>query len=785
MEDQGIEWGRLLQGLKRHKWLVLAAALVGIAAGTVLYQTAQPLYQTRATIWLGPADQESGPIRPAEIFEGQGWAELLSSQAVLLPVVQSERLFVSGVSGADTARLAGLTVTDSLEPGRYRLTHLSKGRFELRRRTGGFGLSSFLGRGGGILEPSDSVVQRGEIGQASVGEPVGFRWSLSQTGASPGTETVFRVERPTDAVERIRSGLMVGYSADAGNLINTQFTWSTSQGAMRLHNAILESFLQVAQRLKSQKQKEVVTILERQTDYAAARLDSAELALRNFRVETITLPGEPTTTSVPGTEGGESAGGSAGTRDPVFGAFFEQRLTRDQLDSQVEDLRQVLQDVDSSDELDVLALRLNPAVERSPQLQQALDDLTQMQAERRSLLNQYTQEYPPVQQLNAQIESQKQDVIPGLVRNLIDQLERRVKQLDQRITSRAQELREIPKRSIQEERLRREVQMAEQLHSNLLTRLKEAQLSARTNLPDLQVVDRATPPGGPSQNPGPRLFMIASMAGLGLGVGGSLLLDRFDSKIRYPDDVTDNVGIGILGIVPRLPAGSGLADQEQEQEALESFRAIRGQLTRRGGTRPLVTLVTSPSPREGKTLISSNLAISFAGTGVRTLVMDCDTRRGDLHQFFERPSRPGVAEVLRGDAGVDDVLTATEVPGLHLIPRGDIRGFNTELLDSERMNALLRRLREEYDYIVLDAPPLQAGADSLFLGERADQVLLVLRTGKTDREEARSRLEGIGSFSLPLVGAVMNDVPAADGAYGYYYYSSYGPNQIEGEVVTA
>lgn len=778
-DEYGVNWGRLFQSLWRRKWLILAVALAGIAGGVFLLQQSQPVYQTRATIWLGPADQQSGPIRPAEIFEGQGWADLLSSQAVLEPVVEQTRLFVRPVEGADTLDLSGLEVTERLQAGEYRLTRLSGRRFELARVSGGgtFGLGGLFG----LTSSRDSVVQRGGLGETPVGQPVGFRWSPPVSSLDPGTDYLFRVTRPADAVQRIRDNLMVSYSAEAGNLINTEFTWTSSNGAAELHNALLGSFLEVAQRLKSQKQKEVVNILERQTDYAAARLDSAELALRNFRVEAITLPGEPATTAVPSSGGQGTASGSV--QDPVFGAFFEQRLTRDQLRSQVEDLRGVLDRLQSTGELDVLALRMNSAVEGSPQLQQALTELTEMRSERRTMLNQYTEDYPPIQELTSRIRTQEEDIIPGLVRDLIEQLRRRMSQLDQQIADRASELREIPKRSIQEERLRREVEMAEQLHGNLLTRLKEAELSARTSLPDIQVVDRATSPGGPSHDPGPRLFMIASMAGIGIGIGGSLLLDRFDRKVRYPDQVTDEIGIRVLGVVPRISSGGRKAGDEREQEAIEAFRGIRGQLSRIQGTRTSVSLITSPAPREGKTLITANLGLSYARMGARTLVVDCDTRRGNLHELFGRSASPGVADYLRGEARLDEVAVATESPGLFLVPRGNIRGFNAELLDSSSMDRFLGEVRERYDVVLLDASPLHAGPDSLFLGERTDQVVVVLRTGQTDRDEARSRLASIGSFDLPVVGAVMNDVREAGEYYQYYYYS-YGRDQIEGQVLT-
>lgn len=751
--EPGLDFRELLEGLWRWKWLLLTTTVVGVAVGVFLMQRSEPVYETRATIWLGPSDENQGPIRPADIFEGEGWAELLASQAVLEPVVQQERMFVEGVGATRTDRLAGLEITPELVPGSYRLEVRDDRRFELYRA-------------------DDSPVQRGRLGEDVVGEPAGFRWEPDPSTLAPGAQIAFRVVRASDAASQLRSHLQVSFDPRAGNLIGTRLEWPSAADGARIHNALLDSFLRVAQRLKSQKLQEIVDILDRQTDYAAARLDSAELALESYRVETVTLPSEPRTVAIP--EGDGMVTASPGSN--VFSSFFDQTIQRDQLRSQVEDLRQILRTAREEGDLNVLSLRMNPATNQSGELTTTLEELTQKQSQRRAMLQQYTEAYPPVQELTDRIHDLERVVIPGLVQDLVGQLQTRIDELDRQIANRADELRQVPSRSIREARLRREVDMAENLHNNLLSRLKNAELAARTNLPDLQIVDRATIPGRPSEDPGPQLFMIASLAGLGLGLGGSLLLGRLDDKVRHPDHVTEGLGLPVLGLVPRIKEAK--RSTEASHEVLESFRAIRGQLTRAGDGRDSVYLVTSPSPREGKTLVVANLGLSFAAAGARTLLVDGDTRRGNLERFFGVASAPGLTDLLEGRASLEEVEIAQEIPELTLIPHGTLEGFRPELLDSARMDEFLREVRGRYDVVILDAPPLMAGADAMVMGERSDGVLFVLRTGETEQEAARARLTGIGNFRFPLLGAVINDVPARGRYYQYYYYS-YQPPQIE------
>ena len=180
--------------------------------------------------------------------------------------------------------------------------------------------------------------------------------------------------------------------------------------------------------------------------------------------------------------------------------------------------------------------------------------------------------------------------------------------------------------------------------------------------------------------------------------------------------------------------------------------------------------------------MAANLAISFASSRNRTLLLDGDTRRGNAERLFGLQSNPGLTECLTNGVPVGDVLQATDVPGLVLLAHGRLRGFDPDYLDGPEMDRILQELQDRFDVIVVDGPPLAAGPDAALLGQRSDQVLLVLRTGTTDRDVAQTRLDGLAGFDLPIVGAVLNDVP--DTAPYYRYYAPYQYYLQEGEVVS-
>ncbi len=212
--------------------------------------------------------------------------------------------------------------------------------------------------------------------------------------------------------------------------------------------------------------------------------------------------------------------------------------------------------------------------------------------------------------------------------------------------------------------------------------------------------------------------------------------------------------------------------------AIESFRGLRTQIAHADGRAEGIVLVTSPAPQEGKSMVSANLAISYATAGFRTLLIDGDTRRGRAQDMFKLLRSPGLTDYLMGDATAEEVCQATEVENLTLIARGRSRGFNADLLESERIADLFETLRSSYDVLLIDAPPLAAGADVLMLGEQCDKVVLVVRSGSTHEDLARTKLEALGNVHLPIVGAVLNAMPKSAPYYDRYVHYYYADAEV-------
>lgn len=274
-------------------------------------------------------------------------------------------------------------------------------------------------------------------------------------------------------------------------------------------------------------------------------------------------------------------------------------------------------------------------------------------------------------------------------------------------------------------------------------------------------------------------MLMLLVGSFGLAVGGAILLDRFDPKVRYPDQITGDMGIPIVGAVPFLRSVRAVKGKKEETHAIEAFREIRMNVAyAHGAAGPVVFTISSAEAGDGKSFVASNLALSFAQQGHRTLVIDGDIRRGRLHHFLQGSRTPGLSDLLSGSGVLEDVLQTTSVRDVWLIGSGTRMHVGPELLGSAAMATHLRELKRRFDVIIIDTPPLGAGVDPYVLASLTGNLLMVVRTGNTNRAFAEAKLQLLDRLPVRILGAVMNGIPADQHAYRYYsYLPNYGAQE--------
>jgi succinoglycan biosynthesis transport protein ExoP len=304
----------------------------------------------------------------------------------------------------------------------------------------------------------------------------------------------------------------------------------------------------------------------------------------------------------------------------------------------------------------------------------------------------------------------------------------------------------------------------------------ESTQSAQNQIAQAEIVDAAQPPNRPSAPNKPLLITLAAIVALGAGAGTIAIQEMLVSGLRTVDDVETQLGIPVLSAVPKVPRTANPANLLLEKPTslyAESLRIARAAILGvKGGASPHVIAITSALPSEGKTTTALSFARILAANNSRTLLIECDVRRAAMrHLVGERPKGPGLVEVLHGEARVDEAITPGDVPGLdHLLVR-DTYFSSEDLFGTGAMEDLLTGMRQRYDLIVLDLPPLVGLADGRFLAAQADTVALVIRWDSTPASAASSALSWLRSDGAHVSGAIYTMVDSSAEAIGGLYYS--------------
>ncbi|RKY75121.1 hypothetical protein DRQ00_11070, partial [candidate division KSB1 bacterium] len=357
----------------------------------------------------------------------------------------------------------------------------------------------------------------------------------------------------------------------------------------------------------------------------------------------------------------------------------------------------------------------------------------------------------------------------------------------------------LPEKSLKLARLERAKKLNENLYMMMKEKYEESRITRAGQIGKIRIVDPAVPPEFPISPKKKLNLILATLVGLGLGIGVVFFLEYLDNSVRTVEDV-ERLQLPLLGSIPdiepekqnglwrALPKKKGSEDEvgrlatrlvthlKPKSPYSEAYRSLRTQIQYARSEKPVQTiLVSSPGPGEGKSTSVTNLAITMAQMGSKTILVDSDLRRPVLHSLFDLKRDVGLSNYLVGRAEIEEVIRPTSVDNLYLISCGILPPNPSELLGSKRMQELIQQLKNECDYVLFDSPPLIAVTDAVVMAPWVDGVVLVLRSGKTDRDAAVRAFELLRNVKANVLGTLLNDVLPSYmyGSYYYYYYYYY------------
>jgi len=338
--------------------------------------------------------------------------------------------------------------------------------------------------------------------------------------------------------------------------------------------------------------------------------------------------------------------------------------------------------------------------------------------------------------------------------------------------------------SVDLDRLKTTLQLYQQIYISSINSLETLRLSKAQSTPTVMQVEKATKPTTPISPKPVQSALLAAAIGLFVTAGFVFLVEFLDDTLKTPDDIKDVLDTPVIGFIGELKN-----NPKQNEDALgiyvaknprspvaEAFRSLRTNLEYSSVDNPARTiLVTSSGESEGKSTVAANLAIVEAQSGKKVIIVDADMRRPKVHVLFNKSNRRGLSDVVTGKLHIDDVVkTYDQVENLSIITCGTIPPNPSELLGSERMSQTLKDLKERFDLVIIDTPPMIV-SDAQILSGKVDGVIFVVIPGQTRAIAALRPMEELRRIGSNVLGVVANKIPRNRDYYygGYNYYSPY------------
>ncbi|WP_026632252.1 GumC family protein [Dyadobacter alkalitolerans] len=411
-----------------------------------------------------------------------------------------------------------------------------------------------------------------------------------------------------------------------------------------------------------------------------------------------------------------------------------------------------------------------------PALRSMIERLAQLNLQRERLLATTPETNPDFEPINRQIVTTKAAIREnvGSIRASLQNTQRKLMSFNQNFES---SIKSIPTQERQYISIKRQQAIKETLYTYLLQKREEISVSYASKLAEDRIVDHAY--SGPAkQTQRSMAFAGALLIGLGLPIGLIYVRGLFSSKIQSIQEIKDELDLPVIAEIPLERSSNTIQIKSSKATAIgEQFRSLRLKLSylSSNASTGRVTLITSSVPGEGKSFVSSNLAVSLALSGRKTIILELDLRKPKLNAIFgTKNQHPGIADFLNETALLDEIIqVSVSESGLDMIGCGEHISNPSELLETPQLAYLIEYLRNHYDDIVIDSPPVHLVSDAMIISRHADTTFYTIRQGVTQKAELSFLKEIQEQKNLTNINIIFNGIQRLKYGYGYNYNANY------------
>ncbi len=726
---------------------VFASVFLAVLAGITLYTfLMRPVYQSSSTVYVRKDNAKLG-INELVMSGGdnsiQAEIEMIKSRTIAEQVVGKLNLEwkITPSSATSSCKILDISASPALQAMKVIMT--GKESYDVEDVSG-----KILGKG------NNGIPLRVQ----------GILLNLQLSGKNGDSFELSHIPM-YKAAAAIKSAIKVKEVGRMTNVIEVSYENTNASLARDVVNTVVQAYLDQSLAFKSQEAGKSVSFIEEQLQNIKNELNKAEVNLQEYKTSSGVVRLDA--------EAEELIRKFSSLEQERVGLNLRKKQLEFALASQQENLSK--------------GTSYSPAVMRDdPGVAGMAQQLATLEVQKRSLLVEYTPNHPSVQNVQAQIDEIQQK-IRSTYKTGINNLAKQESDVTLHLSSYEGQLRGIPVEERDLVRYTRLAKVTGDIYTFLLQKHEEARIAKASTISNINVIDTAIVPAAPVRPEKVKYLSLGFFISLIAAIALSLLIDYLDDTVKNESEAKNLLGFPYLGTIPYIGKGENgnneeenlaiIAHTKQKSIPAEAFRSLRTAIHFSAlNPKRKVIVLTSAFSGEGKSTISTNLAITTGLTGARTVLIDCDFHKSTLYQRIGMKQVPGVTEVLAGDVSLATALQPTIIKNLSFFSTGTPPPNPSVILGSPDMKELIERLREMYDQIIIDAPPTLPVSDSIVLTSLADLVLVVMEAGRIPRKAATRFSEMLQSAKAPVAGFVFNNksLRGSGYGYGYGYGSGYG-----------
>ncbi|MGQ9464105.1 MAG: GumC family protein [bacterium] len=759
--------------IQKRRKLIIICALAATVCAILISLNLPKIYE--ATVKFKLELSEAKPTFFTEIYTPQrvdpveSELEIIRSRALARSVVKKLGLnFV--VNNHNRQLFDSILIRDNFAPGRYLMKFDDNDKFV-------------------IVNNKEEIIGKGAIN--SLFDNGGLRFLLKEKPARNHLEfSVLNVENATEELIGNISARQIKNTA----LVMLKARSTMPEMAAKIANTLAQEYILYTLESLRESARGSKEFIESQIKIFGTELDSAEEKLRKYKQKSgVFLLSE--------------------TAREIINALAQFEVEREKAIVELNETESSLKKLESELARDEASygyykkMASFPTISNSPLILKLKDQLKTLELQKQA----YQHDSLKLKEIEAQISQIEQEinqtskqialagpsvgdpVFQSVITNIINSetkliaLQSRIDALNQISEQHNRRLKQLPEAEVNLAQLERQKKANEEIYTMLLGKLEESKIAEAIQISQARIIDYAIVPDKPVE-PKPRQNGILGLIlGLLIGVGGAFLIEYLNTTVRSAKEIEELTEITVLANVPMVKNRHPIdipTVKEPHSDIAEAYRILRTNIIFSAAARSIKSLlVTSTVPQEGKTTTCINLGITFAQLGQKVIILDCDFRRPKLHNYFKslvKNNHNGLSDILINRIKLKDALIKSQFENLYFITSGTIPSNPAELLGSSRMSEIIDDLKNSFEFILIDAPPALGIADARVLGRICDGILVVVMTGKTDRNavlEVKEELERAGE---KIIGFVLNGVDTTHRyhRYRYYHYYKHPSSQI-------